>query len=240
MLRALVRQRATKGRDQARATLHMQKALAQMNLLLANVVSDITGKTGLAILPQIVAGERNPKALAALRDPRIEANAVEVARSLHGSWRSEHLLALSQALAHFDFLATQIAECDVAIAAALAEQAQTTAAPPQVTKRLWKPRCSLNQQTQLHRALYQVLGVDLTAIPTIALETTLIIAAEIGPDLTRFPSSEHSCPWLSVAPDARISGGKRLPGHAPKRFNRAGQVLRRYSANEYAGGSVSD
>jgi transposase len=230
-LRALVRQRATKGRDQSRTALHMQKALTQMNVLLANVVSDITGKTGLAILRQIVAGERDPKILAALRDRRLKANEVEVARSLHGNWRSEHLLALSQALAHFDFLATQIAQCDVAIASALGDQATTIAAPPQATKPLRDGQRSSTQQTQLHQALYQVLGVDLTAIPTIALQTTLVIAAEIGPDLSRFPDSDHFCSWLSVAPDTRISGGKPLPGRAPKRFNRAGQALRQAAAN---------
>jgi transposase len=230
-LRALVRQRAMKVHDQSRAVLHLQKALAQMNLLLANVVSDITGKTGLAIIRRIVAGERDPKVLAGLRDCRLKADEAQVARSLHGNWRQEHLLALSQALAHFDFLATQMAQCDAAIAASLAGQATTTAAPPQASKPLRSPHRCLAQQTQLHHALCQVLGVDLTAIPTIALETVLILAAEIGPDLSRFPSSEHFCSWLSVAPNTRISGGKPLPGRAPKRFNRAGQALRQAAAN---------
>jgi transposase len=230
-LRALVRQRAMKVHDQSRAVLHLQKALAQMNLLLTNVVSDITGKTGLAIIRRIVAGERDPKVLASLRDCRLKADETQVARSLHGNWRPEHLLALSQALAHFDFLAAQMAQCDAAIAAALAEQATTTDAPPQAIKPLRSPHRSSIQQTQLHQALYQALGVDLTAIPTIALETALMVAAEIGPDLSRFPSSEHFCSWLSLAPSTRISGGKPLPGRAPKRFNRAGQALRQAAAN---------
>lgn len=230
-MRALVRQRALKVRDQSRAVLHMQKALTQMNLLLANVVSDITGKTGLAIIRKIVAGERDPKVLAALRDCRLKADEAQVARSLHGNWRPEHLLALSLALAHFDFLSTQMAQCDAAIAAALAEQSRTTAEPPQAIKPLRSPHRSSAQQTQLHQALYQMLGVDLTAIPTIALETALILAAEVGPDLSRFPDCEHFCSWLSVAPNTRISGGKPLPGRAPKRFNRAGQALRQAAAN---------
>ena len=103
-LRALVRQRSMKAGDQARAVLHMQKALAQMNLLLTNVVSDITGKTGLAILRAIVSGERDPLKLAELRDRRVKADQATIERSLHGNWREEHLLALAQAVAHYDFL----------------------------------------------------------------------------------------------------------------------------------------
>lgn len=230
-LRALVRQRAMKVREQSRAVLHLHKALTQMNLLLANVVSDITGKTGLAILRKIVAGERNPQVLAALRDRGLKADEAQVARSLHGNWRAEHLLALSQALAHFDFLAAQMAQCDAAIETALAEQAQTQAPPPPAAKPLRSPHRSAAQQTQLHQALFQLLGVDLTAIPAIALETVLILAAEIGPDLSRFPTSEHFCSWLSVAPTTRITGGKPMSGRAPKRFNRAGQALRQAAAN---------
>ena len=128
-------------------------------------------------------------------------------------------------------LADQIADCDKEIATALAEQAKKTAEPPQAIKPLRSPHRSSAEQTQLHQALYRVLGVDLTAIPTVALETTLIIAAEIGPDLSRFPDSEHFCSWLSVAPDTRISGGKPLPGRAPKRLNRVGQALRQAAAN---------
>ena len=231
VLRALVRQRALKVRDQARAVLHMQKALTQMNLLLANVVSDITGKTGLAILRQIVGGERDPLKLAALRDRRLKADTDQVARSLRGNWRDEHLLALAQALAHFDFLAAQMSDCDLAIEQALARQALDGVEPAPPSKLLRSPHRSSAQQAHLHQALVKTLGVDLTAIPTIALETALVFAAEVGPDLSRFPTCEHFCSWLTLAPDTRISGGKRLPGRPVKRFNRVGQALRQAAAN---------
>jgi transposase len=229
-LRSLVRQRAMKVHEQSRAVLHMQKALAQMNVLLAVVVSDITGKTGLAILRQIVAGERDPTRLAALRDCRVKASEKQIARSLHGNWRREHLLALGQAVAHYDFIAGQMTECDEAINQCLATQARFDVLV-QPTKLLRSPHRSPHAQKGLHRALAQTLGVDLTAIPTIAVETALAIAAEIGPDLSRFPTCEHFCSWLSVAPGTRISGGKKLPGRPPKRFNRAGQALRQAAAN---------
>ena len=229
-LRSLVRQRAMKVHEQSRAVLHMQKALAQMNVLLAQVVSDITGKTGLAILRKIIEGERDPMRLAALRDCRVKASEHQVARSLRGNWRSEHLLALKQALAHFDFIAGQMAECDEAIHGCLARQAQFQV-PAEPSKPLRSPHRSSQAQKDLHRALVQALGVDLTAIPTIALETAMVVAAEIGPDLSRFPTCEHFCSWLTLAPGTRISGGKPLPGRPPKRFNRAGQALRLAAAN---------
>ena len=78
---------------------------------------------------------------------------------------------------------------------------------------------------------YAVLGVDLTAVPTLGIETVLVVASEIGPDLSRFPSSGHFCSWLSLAPPTRISGGKPLPGKTPKVLNRAGQALRQAAAN---------
>ncbi len=87
------------------------------------------------------------------------------------------------------------------------------------------------QQTALHRALYSMLGVDLTRIPTIAIDTALVLASEIGADLRRFPSSEQFCAWLGLAPPTRISGGKPLPGRAPTVFNRAGQALRQAAVN---------
>ena len=75
------------------------------------------------------------------------------------------------------------------------------------------------------------MGVDLCAIPTLGIDTVLVLAAEIGPDLSRFPNEGHFCSWLAVTPPTHISGGKPLPGRKPKVFNRAGQALRQAAAN---------
>jgi len=115
VLRSLVRQRDNKVKEQSRCIAHMQKALTQMNIQLANVVSDLMGKTGTAILRAIVAGERDPHKLAVLRNSRLRADEETVARSLHGNWREEHLFALTQALAHYDFISQQIHDCDLTI-----------------------------------------------------------------------------------------------------------------------------
>ena len=85
-------------RSQGRSVQHLQKALTQMNIQLANVISDVVGETGQKILRAIVAGERDGQALAALRNGRIRASGEEIAKSLQGTWRHEHLFALKQAL----------------------------------------------------------------------------------------------------------------------------------------------
>jgi transposase len=231
-LRAVVRQRQSKVQEQSRCVAHMQKALTQMNVQLDNVVSDLMGKTGLGIVRAIVAGERDPHKLAKLRDRRLRADEATVARSLYGHWREEHLFALSQALAHYDFLSGQIGECDEQIGHALS--ALPTVSEPTVGsagKALQSRHRSAMQQKVLHQELQRVMGVDLTAIPTIGIETALVLVAEVGPDLSRFPSEGHFSSWLNLAPPTRITGGKPLRGSGPKILNRAGQALRQAAAN---------
>ena len=97
----------------------MQKALTQMNIQLANVIADVVGETGQKILRAIVAGERDGLVLAALKNSRIRASDDEIARSLQGNWRTEHLFALKQALGAFDFVGTQLAEVHTEIEAQL-------------------------------------------------------------------------------------------------------------------------
>ena len=190
-----------------------------MNVQLDTVLSDVMGKTGQAILRAIVAGERDAAVLARLRDRRVKADEATVARSLRGNWRDEHLFALAQALERYDFLARQIEQTEGRILATM-----TVLAPEDAPAELAPARAS--RVRGLHLALRAVLGVDLTAIPTIGVETALTIASEIGPDLSRFPTCEHFCSWLTLAPGTRISGGKSLKGRAGKRTNRAGQALR--------------
>lgn len=230
-MRSLVRQRAMKVRDQAKAVNRMQKALTQMNIQLANVISDITGLTGMKILKAILGGERDPQVLAGCRDGRIKADPETIARSLHGNWRVEHLHALAQEVAAHDFLERQIAECDQAIAQALDRLPVLSDEPRQPVKALRSPHRSAAEQAHLHSALGKIMAVDLTAIPTIGVETALVLASEIGPDLSRFPTQQHFCSWLGLAPPTRISGGRPLPGSAPKVLNRAAQALKQAASS---------
>lgn len=183
------------------------------------------------ILRAIIEGERDPRKLAAYRDRRIKADHETIERSLRGNWRQEHLHALAQEVACHDFLEGQIAECDQAIMQALEQLPTLNDAPQPSTKVLRSPhRCAL-EQAALHQALWKIMGVDLTAIPTLGVDTVLVLSSEIGPDLARFPTSEHFCSWLGLAPPTRISGGKALPGSGPKVLNRAAQALKQAASN---------
>ena len=225
VLRSFVRQRHRLIKDRARSVQHMQKALTQMNVQLDTVLSDLMGKTGQAILRAIVGGERDGTVLARLRDGRVKADEATIARSLKGTWREEHLFALAQALERYDFLGAQIEQCEARMDRTLTSLASDTDLAETAAPLLGAPgRATRARGRRL--ALRAALGVDLTAIPTVGVETALTIAAEIGPDLSRFPSSEHFCSWLTLAPGTRISGGKALKGRTAKRVNRAGQALR--------------
>jgi transposase len=227
VLRALGRQRETLLRTQARTVQHMQKALTQMNLQLTNVISDVAGETGLRILRAIDAGERDGHVLAALRNSRIRASQEEIAQSLQGSWRTEHLFALHQALAAYDFTTVQLAEVDREIEKQLAALGAHEGEPGVRRKR---GRARNAPRFNLRTHLFRMCGVDLTKIDGIDVTTALVVLSEIGPDLSRFPSMRHFTSWLGLCPGTRITGGKVLNGKTKRCANRAAQALRMAAA----------
>jgi transposase len=232
VLRSYVRQRARLVRDAARSVQHMQKALTEMNVQLDSVLSDIMGKTGEQIVRAIVAGERDGEVLARYRDRRVRADEATIARSLRGTWREEHLFALTQALARHDLLQAQILACDARIGQAVASLARDAGDAGDTPPPARRSASRSSRERTLHAGLGRVLGVDLTAIPMIGADTALVVASEIGPDLSRFPDSQHFCSWLNLAPGTRISGEKRIAGaYSPHRTNVAGQALRMAAAN---------
>jgi transposase len=210
---------------------HMQKALDQMNLQLHHVISDITGMTGIAILEAILAGERNPHTLAALRDRRIKAGADTIAKSLVGDYRREHLFTLRQSLAAFRHYQELIAACDREIAQSVEEVESKLDPPvdpppafPSPSNDGSKPKASepsFDLQTHLHR----IFGVDLTQVPGINVLTARTLLAEIGPDFSRFPSGPEFASWLGLCSDNRVSGGKVLSVKTRKVKNRAATAL---------------
>ena len=232
-LRSYVRQAKRLIEDRARCVHHMQKALTEMNVRLDSVLTDIMGLTGQKILRAIIGGERDARRLASFRDRRVKASGDMIAASLEGTWREEHLFALEQAMQRYDFLEQQIEDCEAQIAAQidrLTPPGDSAADSP--SGEGWKTlsgtggKKSADGDRALTMALHEMMGVDLTAIPTIGTGTVLTIASEIGPDFSAFPSAQHFCSWLGVAPGTRISGGKPLPGPAFKVVNRVGQALR--------------
>ena len=224
-LRSYARQRSRLIRDRSRAVQQMQKALVQMNVQLDNALSDVMGKTGQGIVRAIVAGERDGRVLAKHRDRRCKADEATLAASLESNGRDEHLFALEQALGRYDLLQGQIETCEWRIGAELdALSGDGTDEPPGSDR--GGGMAGRRRDRVLRQRLRGLLGVDLTAIPTIGIETALMVAAELGADLSRFPSAGHFCSWLGLAPGTRISGDKRLAGPPARQTNRVGQALR--------------
>jgi transposase len=223
VLRALTRQRAMILRSQARFVQHMQKALTQMNIQLATVISDVAGETGQAILRAINAGERDGRKLAALKNSRIHASADEIAASLQGNWRAEHLFALKQALDAFDFCGIQLSQCDAEIDAQLQRLHAHDGDPAKGKKR---SRARNAPKFDLRRQLFQMCGVDLTRIDGIDVTTALVVVSETGTDMSRFPSDKHFASWLGLCPGTKITGGKVMSGKTKRVANRAAQALR--------------
>lgn len=224
VLRALGRQREMLLRDQARTVQHMQNALSQMNIQLANVISDVAGETGLKILGAIDAGERDGKVLAGVRNSRIRAHEDEIARTLQGNWRKEHLFALHQALAVHDFRAGQLAEVDAAIEGQL-EVLQVCEDDPGSRPRK-RGRARNAPKFDLRIRLYRMCKVNLTRIVGIDVTTALVVLSEIGPDLSRFPTVGQFTSWLGLCPGTKITGSKVMSGKTKRCVNRAAQALR--------------
>ncbi len=226
-LRAYIRHRDNLIRYRTGHVQHMQKALDLMNLQLTNVLSDITGRTGMQIMRAIVAGQHDPVTLGQYRDGRCRSSEAEIAKALSGHYRAEHLFALQQALELYDFYGQQIQACDAEIEQKYAAikpvfaTEQPLAPPPQ------KKRRSKNEPVfDLHHYLYQLCGVDLTQIKGLDVLTVQQIITETGVDMSPWPTVKHFASWLTLAPHNAITGGKVINSKTQKSTNRAAQAFR--------------
>lgn len=228
VLRSYLRQRSMRVAMASRAVQHMQKALEQMNLKLTEVVSDITGKTGMTIIRAILAGERAPQRLATSRDKRCKPDHATIAKALTGHWRAEHLFALQQAVDQYDFLAQQLRACDGHIEGCLQAFVPDveTDAPQAPPARPWRSSRSNPLSFEVQASLEAMTGVDLTQIDGIDSLTALKVISEIGLDMTRGPTSKHCAAWLGLCPGNKLSGGKRYRMRSKPSANRAATALR--------------
>lgn len=228
VLRTYLRQRAMLLEHRAAHIQHMQKALLQMNLHLTQVLSDITGKSGLAMLRAIVAGEHNPQVLAHLRDEHCAKSEAEIAKALTGHYRMEHLFSLQQALSLYDAYTAQVQACDAEIEKQLRllKPVRTEPLPP-LDRTDKRDSHSKNAPSYDARGLlYELVGVDLVAISGLNALTVQTILSEVGSDMRKFKSEKHFCSWLHLAPHNDISGGKVLRSRILKANPRAGQAFR--------------
>ena len=212
-VRTILRHRDALLRGASRCVSHLHKALTQMNVQLQHVISDLTGVTGQAILTAILAGERDPQKLAALKDHRIKASRDVIAKSLCGDWRAEHLFTLQQTHALWEQHRQLIAQCDAQIEQMLhgfdaPVGVRLVPLPPQ-TKSSHKKAQRNEPQFAAREECYRVLGVDLTLVPGFATPTVLVLLCELGPEFAeQFATAKHFGSWLGLCPDNRITGGK--------------------------------
>ncbi len=217
-LRAYMRQREMLVSSRSTHIQHMQKSLRQMNLLLDNVVSDITGKTGLKILREILLGERDAIKLASYRDNRCRNSIETIAKSLKGNYRNEHLFTLKQAVELYDIYDEKLNDCDTTIEKCLSQLVKQT---DQVFKKKKSPKKVSDLNFDLSPYLYDICGTDLTEIDGLSEHTVLKVLAETGINMSKWKTAKHFVSWMGLSPDNKISGGKILSSKTIKTKNRA-------------------
>jgi transposase len=227
-IRNLTRHRE-KHLDQAsRAIQHMQKALEQMNLKITNVLSDITGLSGMRMINAILEGVRDPKVLAGLAHSRCKASTDIFEASLAGTWDEDHLFELKQSLEDYRHFQRQANECDLKIEEIAS---QYTALVDSKTKELVRTKKRIAKKNavgfDVEKYAHGLWGVNAMTIPGMSTGSLLVFMGELGHDFARkFKSPAAFCRWLNLVPNNKISGGKILSSHVPKRKNFAGQAFR--------------
>jgi transposase len=226
-LRAYLRARE-KHTDYAAAHIqHMQKALTFMNIQLHHVLATITGVTGMRIIRAIVAGERDPDVLAAMRDVRCKESVETIRDAMVGNYQPEHVFALKQALALYDFYQHCIDECDAEIERTVARLNVAQPVPElPLPKAKHRSKLPSDPNFDVRTAMYQLAGTDLTQIHGIGPFLALRLIGECGTDLSKWRTAKHFTSWLTLAPGCKISGGKVLSAHTRKTSNRITVLLR--------------
>jgi transposase len=225
-LRSLVRHREMLVQYRSAHVQHMQKALTQMNLRLTNVLTDITGVTGMKIIRTILAGERNPQVLAGYRQAGCKKTETEIAKSLEGHYKREQLFALKQAVELYDFYDRQVQACDAELEAMYQafEPPDEPGTPPPPARTQKQPKNSAS--FDLAPALYRLTGVDLTQIDGVDALTVQKVLSEIGTDMSKWPTVKHFAAWLRLCPNTKITGGKVIQTGVQPTQNRASTALR--------------
>lgn len=224
VLRSYIRQRSRLIENASSHVLRMQKALTEMNIQLHNVISNIMGVTGTSIIKAILGGERDPLKLAKLRSSRIKSSEDVIAKSLQGDYRTEHLFILRQEFESYHFYQQQIEDLDRVIEAYYQELDKEDNKEPLKKKK--RTASSNTPKFNLRERLYALTGVDFTMIPGLNELTVQIITAEVGTDMSKWPTEKHFTSWLGLSPTNRISGAKILGSKTRKVKNCAANAFR--------------
>jgi transposase len=233
-LRTYCRHRADLIDQSADLTRKMQKCLRLLNLRLDIVVKDIVGLTGLQIIKSICSGEVDPATLASLRHGNCKKSEEEIAKALQSNKRADYTFALQQALKQYDFLQSQITDCDNQIEKMLAtmisndDNKKEHTIDKKVHKRVNK---NTPKNMDLNLLAYQYFeGVDLLAIEGFSYSTVLTLMSEVGNGIHKFETAKQFASWLRLAPNNKVSGGKTLSNKIPKGSGRL-KIAFRNAAN---------
>jgi transposase len=227
-MRTLWRHRGILVEQAGSSIQRMQKALIEMNIQLSNVLSDLSGVSGMRIVDAILAGQRDPHALAALANPHVKATKAQIAKSLEGNWRDELLFVLEQELKLYRTYHQQIGECDLELQSQLrAMPGKVDLATQPIGPRPKGKRARGNApQFDLRTELYRLTGVDWTQVDGIDVQVAQTVVAETGVDLNNFKTEKNFTRWLGLSPQNETSGGKVLNRRTPKIVNRAKTAFR--------------
>jgi transposase len=195
----------------------IQQSLRLMNIRLDNVLSDVMGKSGKAMIRAILGGERAPKELSKLADSRVKKSPQEIEDSLVAHWKDEQLYILQDCFSAYESLEKRIEETDNRIKEILEGHCQYEI--PE-SKKLTKKRVKKNQHNiGLEKLSYQYYGVDLFSIPSVSHGLVLTLISELGNGYEKFSTSKEFTSYLRLAPNNRISGGKKISGKVPRGKN---------------------
>ncbi len=210
----------------------IQKSLRLMNIRLDNVLRDVTGKSGIAIISAILKGERDAATLAELADWRVKKSKKEIAKALTGNWRDEYVFELQHSYEIYGNFQDKISETNVQIEKLL--EKQTEDIDFEITKDNKPVKKKVNKNDPDFKveqfAMKMTGGIDLTAIPAVGRNVLLVLMSEVGFDLSKFKTAKNFTAWLSLSPNNKISGGRILSSKTFKRKNRLSEALQR-SAN---------
>jgi transposase len=230
IMRSYWRQRNDLVQSASRHIQRIQKALTQMNLQLANVLSDLSGTTGQAIIKAILKGERDPRKLAEFRDPRVKASEEQIARNLEGNWQEDQLFVLQQEQDGYEFCQKQMTECDRQLDQYFQhseDRSHGGPLPEEKRKERLKKRKNTNKpRFDLREGLFRMTGTDLTQIDGIDVMTATTVISEAGWDMSKWETENHFVSWLRLCPDNRISGEKIIGKGRLRTNNRANIALK--------------
>lgn len=232
ILRSYMRERNRIIKDRSRHVNRMQKAMTKMNLLLTNVLDDIMGKTGMAIIKAIIGGERSPEKLASLRSERCKCTEEEMAESLNGYYKEDQLFLLKTNYEAFSFFDNQLYEIDRKITELLdtfplKKDKDEISPPSQKAKYQKKNKNDIRTDKNLNDVLYRILGTDMTTVTGLQPNTILQIISEVGIDMSKFPTAGHFASYLGFVPHNKITGGEIISSRTDRIKSSAAQAFKK-------------